>query len=169
MRLHPRICSETSKNTVCPDSIKHNRKGRAVAKSPAEENSERKRVSIPKADESVLAWWEAQKDPGLSIRLLIRNEIERSGYSDTAFRPVMQLPRRGRPANLGSDTFTDVGPAELPTEPTVLQTGDSRHAAQTPTPAVHMATAGVSPQSTPQLVGAGPAAGSSFIDDLMNG
>lgn len=59
--------------------------------------SERKRLSIPRADESVLEWWEAQADPALSIRLLIRNEIERNGFTDTAFRPVTQLPRRGRP------------------------------------------------------------------------
>jgi hypothetical protein len=62
-----------------------------AAKSPTEEISDRKRISIPKADESVLEWWEAQKDPGLSVRFLIRNEIERSGYTDLAFRPVKQL------------------------------------------------------------------------------
>ena len=65
----------------------------AVAtKSPAEDTSDRKRISIPKADVSSLEWWKAQKDPGLSVRLLIRNEIERSGYIDVAFRPVTQRP-----------------------------------------------------------------------------
>ena len=68
-----------------------------ATRTSADETSERKRISIPKADESVLAWWDEQKDSGLSVRLLIRNEIERSGYTDTAFRPVAQLPRRGRP------------------------------------------------------------------------
>jgi len=64
----------------------------AVAtKSPAEESSERKRISIPKADKSVLAWWASQRDPGLSVRLLVRDEIERSGNSDVAYRPVVQL------------------------------------------------------------------------------
>lgn len=42
----------------------------------------RKRVSIPKEDESVLAWWALQRDPGLSVRQLIRAEIERGGYVD---------------------------------------------------------------------------------------
>jgi hypothetical protein len=62
-----------------------------AAKSPAEETSDRKRISIPKADQSALEWWDSQKDPGLSVRLLIRSEIERSGYADVAFRPVTQL------------------------------------------------------------------------------
>jgi hypothetical protein len=63
-----------------------------ATKSPTEDTSDRKRISIPKADESVLAWWDAQKDPGLSVRLLVRNEIERSGYTDLAYRPVTKLP-----------------------------------------------------------------------------
>lgn len=54
---------------------------------------ERKRVSIPREDESVLAWWALQRDPGLSIRQLIRAEIERGGYVDFANRPVGDLPR----------------------------------------------------------------------------
>jgi hypothetical protein len=78
------------------------------AKTSAEDNSERKRISIPKADESVLAWWDAQKDTGLSVRLLVRNEIERNGYADTAYRPVAQLPRRGRPP--GASELTDYFP-----------------------------------------------------------
>lgn len=57
----------------------------------------RRRVSFPEADESTLGWWELQDDPGLSIRLLIRDEIERNGYTDYANRPVAQKPRPGRP------------------------------------------------------------------------
>lgn len=57
----------------------------------------RKTFSIPKADESTLAWWDAQDDASLSLRLLVREEIQRNGYTDTANRPVEQLPRRGRP------------------------------------------------------------------------
>lgn len=59
-----------------------------VANRPSDETSERKRTSIPKVDDSVLEWWEAQHDAGLSVRLLIRAEIERSGFLDVAYRPV---------------------------------------------------------------------------------
>lgn len=130
-----------------------------MAKCTADENSERKRISIPKADESVLAWWDSQKDPGLSVRLLVRNEIERNGYTDTAYRPVAQLPRRGRPPGTGSDAVEEVG-------------SDVSNASRSPEPAVALVSAGVSrpvaqhgvaqPQSAPD-------GGFSAIDDLMNG
>ncbi|MCY1718424.1 hypothetical protein OVA26_15930 [Microbacterium sp. SL62] len=61
-----------------------------------EESSERLRVSIPKVDQSSLDWWRTQHDVSLSVRMLIRAEIERNGYVDTAFQPVVQQPRRGR-------------------------------------------------------------------------
>lgn len=57
----------------------------------------RRTVSFPRNDVSTLEWWAAQEDPSLSIKMLIRAEIERYGYTDTANRPVQQLPRRGRP------------------------------------------------------------------------
>lgn len=61
-------------------------------------NLVRRRVSIPEADTSTLSWWSLQADPALSVRLLIRDEIERSGYLDYANRPVSQKPKVGRPA-----------------------------------------------------------------------
>lgn len=57
----------------------------------------RRTVSFPKADESTAAWWEMQENPSISIRMLIRDEIERSGYQDYANRPVFQKPQPGRP------------------------------------------------------------------------
>lgn len=57
--------------------------------------SERKRISIPKVDTSVLDWWERQHDAGMSIRILIRREIERSGYSDVVHGRVEQRLRDG--------------------------------------------------------------------------
>lgn len=54
----------------------------------AKPTPERKRVSIPANDESVLKWWSDQQDPSLSIRLLIRAELARSGYGDYASRPI---------------------------------------------------------------------------------
>lgn len=59
----------------------------------ADGTSERKRISIPKVDTSVLDWWERQHDAGMSIRLLIRREIERSGYTDIVHGRVEQRLR----------------------------------------------------------------------------
>lgn len=55
------------------------------------------RVSVPDADESVLAWIGAQSDLSASVRSLIREAIERHGYRDATCYPVQQQPRRGRP------------------------------------------------------------------------
>lgn len=59
--------------------------------------SRRFRVSVPDADESVLAWIGAQSDLSASVRTLIRDAIERHGYRDATCYPVQQQPRRGRP------------------------------------------------------------------------
>lgn len=59
--------------------------------------SHRFRVSVPEADESVLAWIGAQSDLSASVRSLIRDAIERHGYRDATCYPVQQQPRRGRP------------------------------------------------------------------------
>ena len=60
--------------------------------------SHRFRVSVPEADESVLAWIGAQSDLSASVRSLIRDAIERHGYRDATCYPVTQQPRRGRPS-----------------------------------------------------------------------
>lgn len=62
--------------------------------------SRRFRVSVPEADESVLAWIGAQSDLSASVRSLIREAIERHGYRDATCYPVQQQPRRGRPPKL---------------------------------------------------------------------
>lgn len=64
------------------------------------------RLSVPAADEAVLAWMNLQDNPSLSVRMLIRESIERLGYVDVINRPVAQLPTRGRP----------VGPKEESTD-----------------------------------------------------
>lgn len=61
---------------------------------------ERKRISIPRSDESVLRWWAAQDDPTLSIRLLIRAELERSGYIDYASRPIGHVLQTRAPISI---------------------------------------------------------------------
>lgn len=67
----------------------------------------RKRVSYPEADSTTQQWWDAQADPSVSVRLLLRADVERNGYTDVMNRPVVQLPKRGRPA--GSGASDDLG------------------------------------------------------------
>lgn len=57
----------------------------------------RVRLTIPAADESSQAWINLQDDPSTSMRMLIRESIQRDGYVDVVNRPVEQQPRRGRP------------------------------------------------------------------------
>lgn len=65
----------------------------------------RYRFNVPYADESTIAWAEAQVNLSTSLRQLIRAEIERSGYVDAMCTPVEQLPKKGRP--FGSETKHD--------------------------------------------------------------
>lgn len=65
------------------------------ADTPAKPQPHRFRVSVPAADEAVVAWMELQDNPSLSVRMLIRESIERQGYIDIVNRPVSQLPTRG--------------------------------------------------------------------------
>ncbi|MFJ5725862.1 hypothetical protein [Streptomyces sp. NPDC093149] len=55
------------------------------------------RWTVPSVDTSVIEWLDAQKDISHSLRLLIRESIQRDGYIDVFYKPVDQLPRRGRP------------------------------------------------------------------------
>jgi hypothetical protein len=57
----------------------------------------RLRWSVPAADVSVNQWLDVQESISSSLRLLIRESIEREGYIDVVNKPVEQLPRRGRP------------------------------------------------------------------------
>lgn len=86
-----RIC-DLPEVVAVPDIVVETIGGPMAAEQATEQASERKRVSIPRADESVLSWWDAQHDAGLSVRMLIRAEIERSGYVDVAYRPLSKFP-----------------------------------------------------------------------------
>lgn len=68
---------------------------------------QRFRMSVPAADEAVLEWMNLQDNPSLSIRMLIRESIERLGYVDVVNRPVAKLPARGRPVGPEESTETD--------------------------------------------------------------
>lgn len=70
---------------------------------PAKPQPHRFRVSVPAADEAVVAWMELQDNPSLSVRMLIRESIERLGYIDVVNRPVAQLPGGVRAAGAPED------------------------------------------------------------------
>jgi hypothetical protein len=55
------------------------------------------RWTVPAADTSVIEWLDQQENISHSLRQLIRESIQRDGYIDVFYKPVDQLPRRGRP------------------------------------------------------------------------
>lgn len=59
--------------------------------------SKRYRISIPPKDASVISWMDEQFNLSESLRILIKEHIERNGVIDVACEPVEQLPKRGRP------------------------------------------------------------------------
>lgn len=65
-------------------------------------------------DDSVAEWMALQHDHSASLRLLVRESIQRDGYVDVVNRPVAQLPRRGRPST-GAEDELEQGEAVRPT------------------------------------------------------
>lgn len=77
------------------------------AEMPVKQPPHRYRVSVPAADEAVVTWMNLQDNQSLSVRMLIRESIERIGYVDVVNRPVAQLPKRGRPAGSSEENTAD--------------------------------------------------------------
>ena len=46
------------------------------------QNDLRYRLNVPPEDESVLQWLKEQKHPSISLRLLIKEDIQRNGFVD---------------------------------------------------------------------------------------
>ncbi|WP_422934096.1 hypothetical protein [Sinomonas sp. P47F7] len=112
------------------------------ADTPAKPQPHRFRVSVPVADEAVVAWMELQDNPSLSVRMLIRESIERQGYVDIVNRPVSQLPRHGRQAETSEEVRAAEGAlAELKPQP-FIPASEPEVWAEVPTPAPR-------PQATP--------------------
>lgn len=57
------------------------------------------KIGIPLGDTSVLAWLDKQVNMSDSIRALIREDIEKNGYSDIFCREVVPKGKVGRPTN----------------------------------------------------------------------
>lgn len=60
------------------------------------DNMRRMRLNIPEQDLSVTEWLDKQLDASASIRAVIRDYIQRNGYTDPTCGRVEQI-RRGRP------------------------------------------------------------------------
>lgn len=93
------------------------------------------RVSVPVADEAVAQWMGLQDNASLSIRLLIRESIERIGYVDVMNRPVDQLPKRGRPRTPEEESEDAAAAALLPSH-------QATQASQPVPAALHQVSAG---------------------------
>ncbi|MFD0270130.1 hypothetical protein ACFVGY_26755 [Streptomyces sp. NPDC127106] len=78
---------------------------------------------MPAADTSVIEWLDQQENISQSLRLLIRESIQRDGYVDVYYKPVEQLPRRGRPPlesteqREDDEAVTERRPAAMPVQP----------------------------------------------------
>ena len=57
------------------------------------------RISVPEADAVVLKCIESQLNPSSSVRALIREDVQKNGFTDVTCRDVVQGAKRGRPSN----------------------------------------------------------------------
>lgn len=80
----------------------------------------RVRLSVPVADASTLEWLSKQDNASQSMRALVRDYIERYGYTDPTSRPVRQLPRRGRPPLEEADSFDEAIDDEISSQETTV-------------------------------------------------
>lgn len=85
-----------------------------AAEETVKPQTQRFRVNVPAADEAVLEWMASQYNHSLSVRILIREAIERHGYIDIMNRPVAQLPKRGRPTGSEDEPSAQQDPAPAP-------------------------------------------------------
>lgn len=114
----------------------------------------RYRVNVPAADESVLAWFELQENHSLSVRQLIRENIERHGYIDVVNRPVAQLPKKGRPAGQGEEAVAVTSPEEHIARVQAMGEGiNAKAAAAQPAPADLDLNLDESGNTEPELLG----------------
>lgn len=57
------------------------------------------KLSVPEDDTTVLEWLAVQVNMSDSIRSLIRDDVQKNGYSDLFCREVIPGAKRGRPTN----------------------------------------------------------------------
>lgn len=106
------------------------------------QNAKRYRFQVPAADESVQMWLAGQLNISNSLRQLIREDIQKNGFTDVTCRAVEQGAKRGRPTNAEilrraeeSEGIEEhvVTPVEEKVEEPVKEKPEVRHTAQTST------------------------------------
>lgn len=86
--------------------------------------AKRYRISVPAEDLSVQQWLESQINISISMRQLIREDIQKNGYTDVTCRMVEQGPKRGRPTNAELERREQAEQQsleEVPAKPEVIQ------------------------------------------------
>lgn len=100
-RRSDRRCRDPTRRWVCASGTApiHSTDGGAPMSPAAGETAPPRRLrwSVPAADVSSQQWLDAQDDIAASMRQLIRESIEREGYTDVYNRPVSLKPKVGRP------------------------------------------------------------------------
>lgn len=100
-RRSDRRCRDPTRRWACASGTVpiHSTDGGAPMSPAAGETAPPRRLrwSVPAADVSSQQWLDAQDDIAASMRQLIRESIEREGYTDVYNRPVSLKPKVGRP------------------------------------------------------------------------
>lgn len=110
-------------------------------------SAKRYRLQVPAADESVQRWLAEQLNISSSLRQLIRDDIQRNGYTDVTCRAVEQGAKRGRPSNAELERRqeqTQREEAEQPIKQSVVQV--KQEVAQTPQKAVQTVESQIFPE-----------------------
>lgn len=134
------------------------------------------RWTVPAADTSVIEWLDQQENISQSLRLLIRESIQRDGYTDVYYKPVEQLPRRGRPPlesteqHEDDEATTDRRPVQP--QPVVADQVDTVVETAAPAPVVRPGPvpAPVETAEEPKVIAPGPAPEppkQASIDEIM--
>ena len=92
-----------------------------------EESFTRHRFSVPKADDTVREWMEAQSNLSQSLRQLIREYVRKNGCTDVTCARVEQIGKVGRPSN--EELARRAAEADMGVSETVVADGfiDDRH------------------------------------------
>ncbi|MFD9868504.1 hypothetical protein ACFXI8_27050 [Streptomyces niveus] len=131
------------------------------------------RWTVPAADTSVIEWLNGQADISQSLRLLIRESIQRDGYIDVYYKPVEQLPRRGRPPlestepHEDDEATTDHRPAARPVKPQPVVTDRADGVVETAAPAPETQPAPVETAGDPAPSPAPEQPKQASIDEIM--
>lgn len=106
-------------------------------------DSRKYRLAVPQMDTSVQKWLDSQINISISVRHLIRNDIQKNGYTDVTCRDIEQNTAADQPQQI-----PQTEPKKTPAKPTnVTKTQPQMMPELTPKPAPNMEP--VLPQTEP--------------------